>query len=133
MVKKHGIKTLVIDPYNRLSNNFTEREDKYVGEILRKLCMLSKKLNILIIFVAHPKKSDDENAPNMYSISGSADWYNMCDYGIVVHRGKENGQLSNAPIISVEKVKNHLLGKPSGGAVRLRYNINKRILENIGA
>lgn len=134
MVKKYGIKTLVIDPYNRLKNEYNDREDKYVGSILSKLCMLSKKLDILIIFVAHPKKPDGEETPSMYSISGSSDWYNMCDYGIIVHRDrdKQSEELNNSPIIGIGKVKNHLLGKPSGGSVRLRYNINKRILENIG-
>lgn len=132
MVKKYGIKTLVIDPYNRLKNDFKEREDKYIGSILSKLCMLSKKLNILIIFVAHPKKPDDEELPNMYSISGSGDWYNMADYGIIVHRERDEvtKELCSKPIIAVGKVKNFSLGKPSGGSIQLNYNKNKRILEN---
>ena len=42
---------------------------------------------ILIVFIAHPKKlGKDEKIPTMYSISGSSDWYNMADYGIVIHR-----------------------------------------------
>ena len=132
MVKKYGIKTLVIDPYNRLKNDYKEREDKYIGSILSKLCMLSKKLNILIIFVAHPKKPDDEELPNMYSISGSGDWYNMADYGIIVHRERDEitKELCSKPIIAIGKVKNFSLGKPSGGTVKLSYNKDKRILEN---
>lgn len=132
MVKKHGIKTLVIDPYNRLKNEFKDREDRYVGQILSKLCMLCKKLGILIIFVAHPKKPDDDELPNMYSISGSGDWYNMADYGIVVHRERDeiSGELLNEPQIAVGKVKNFSLGNPAGGVVRLKYNKDKRILED---
>ena len=132
MVKRYGVKTLVIDPYNRLKNDFKDREDKYVGSILSKLCMLSKKLNILVIFVAHPKKTDDEDTiPNMYSISGSGDWYNMSDYGIIVHRPRtEAKELSSKPIISIGKIKNFSLGKPSGGLITLNYNKDKRILED---
>ena len=132
MVKRYGIKTLVIDPYNRLNNEYTDREDKYIGNILAKLCMLSKKLNILIIFVAHPKKPDGEKVPTMYSISGSGDWYNMADYGIIVHRERDENtkELKNEPTITIAKVKNFKLGKPSGGEITLRYNVEKRILED---
>ena len=128
-VKKYGIKVLVIDPYNRLKNDFKDREDKYIGSILSKLSMLAKRLNILVIFVAHPKKPDGEKMPNMYSISGSGDWYNMADYGIIIHRDRdEKGNLSNTPTIFIEKVKNFFLGSPSGGSITLRYDIDRRIL-----
>lgn len=132
MIKRYGIKTLVIDPYNRLNNDYTDREDKYIGNMLAKLCMLSKKLNILVIFVAHPKKPDGENVPTMYSISGSGDWYNMADYGIIVHRERDENtkELKNEPTITIAKVKNFKLGKPSGGEITLRYNVEKRILED---
>lgn len=131
MVKRHGIKTLVIDPYNRLKNEFKDREDKYIGQILSKLCMLCKKLGILIVFVAHPKKPDDDEAPTMYAISGSGDWYNMADYGIIVHRERdeESKELKNEPQIIVAKIKNFSLGNPSGGVVTLKYNKDRRILE----
>jgi len=130
-VKKYGIKTLVIDPYNRLNNDFKDREDKYIGSILSKLCMLAKKLDILVIFVAHPKKPDGDKMPNMYSISGSGDWYNMADYGIIVHRERlTDGTLSNTPTIFVQKVKNFALGNPSGGTTELYYSRDLRILEN---
>lgn len=131
-VKRYGVKTLVIDPYNRLNNNYTEREDKYIGSILSKLSMLAKKLDILVIFVAHPKKPDDEKMPTMYSISGSGDWYNMADYGIIVHRERDQytKKLGNAPQVCVAKVKNFVLGNPSGGTITLHYNSRKRILEN---
>lgn len=131
-VKKYGIKTLTIDPYNRLQKNIKDREDLYIGEMLAKLCMLSKKLNILVIFVAHPRKPDGEKMPNMYSISGSGDWYNMADYGIVIHRNRDaqTGKLENTPLISVEKVKDFSLGEPSGGLVKLYYDVEKRILKN---
>lgn len=132
-VRKYGVKTLVIDPYNRLNNKIVNnREDLYIGSILSKLSMLAKRLNILVIFIAHPKKPDGEKMPNMYSISGSGDWYNMADYGIIVHRDRsESGKLNNLPTIFVEKVKNHFLGDTSGGEITLRYDEYKRILGNV--
>lgn len=132
-VKKYGVKTLTIDPYNRLNNNYTDREDRYIGTILSQLSMLAKELDILVIFVAHPKKPDGEKMPNMYSISGSGDWYNMADYGIIIHRERSEatGKLSNMPLVFVQKVKNHFLGKPSGGSFTLMYDECKRILKNV--
>jgi twinkle protein len=132
-VRKYGVKTLVIDPYNRLNNKImNNREDLYVGSILAKLSMLAKRLDILVIFVAHPKKPDGEKCPNMYSISGSGDWYNMADYGIIVHRDRTHeGKLTNMPTIFVEKVKNYFLGNPSGGEMVLRYDTEKRTLCNV--
>ena len=132
-VKKYGVKTLTIDPYNRLNNNYTDREDRYIGTILSQLSMLAKELDILVIFVAHPKKPDGEKMPNMYSISGSGDWYNMADYGIIIHRERSEatGKLSNMPLVFVQKVKNHFLGKPSGGSFSLMYDEYKRILKNV--
>lgn len=132
-VKKYGVKTLTIDPYNRLNNNYTDREDRYIGTILSQLSMLAKELDILVIFVAHPKKPDGEKMPNMYSISGSGDWYNMADYGIIIHRERSEatGKLSNMPLVFVQKAKNHFLGKPSGGSFSLMYDEYKRILKNV--
>lgn len=132
-VKKYGVNTLVIDPYNRLNNKILNgREDLYIGSILSKLCMLAKKLNILVIFVAHPRKPDGEKMPNLYSISGSSDWYNMADYGIVVHRDRyQDGKLSNKPLIFIEKVKNHFIGNPSGGEITLTYDTTRRILTDV--
>jgi twinkle protein len=129
-VKRYGINTLVIDPYNRLDNQITEREEKYIGSILAKLAMAAKRLNVLIIFIAHPKKfNEGDKMPNMYSISGSADWYNMADIGVIIHRDRlENGKLENKMKVIVQKVKDFHLGNPSGGEAMLEYLPDKYIL-----
>lgn len=130
---KYGIKTLTIDPYNKLKRNFKDREDIFVGNILSQLCSLAKKLDILVIFVAHPKKPDDEQIPTMYGISGSGDWYNMADYGIIIHRSRDEQtrKLQDTPTISIQKVKNYFLGNPSGGEIKLIYSKDKRILKDM--
>ena len=80
-----------------------------------------------------PKKPDGEQVPTMYSISGSGDWYNMADYGIIIHRERSEvtKELNNEPLIDVQKVKNFRLGNPNGGQINLMYNPEKRILEDI--
>ena len=104
----------------------------FIGKTLSKFIMFCKKFDVLGIIVAHPKKPDGEKIPSLFSISGSGDWYNMTDYGIVIHRERDHqtGKFSNFPSIKVEKVKNHYLGDPNGGIIELPYNKNKRILEN---
>jgi len=128
-VKRFGIKTLTIDPYNRLNNTFIDREDKYIDSMLSKLSVFARKNDLLVIFIAHPKKLDkDEKIPNMYSISGGSSWYNMADYGVVVHREKIGDKLCNTPDIIVQKVKDFHIGEPSGGSIKLQYSLTKHIL-----
>ena len=45
----------------------------------------ARRLKLLLIIVAHPRKIE-EGIPDLYSISGSANWYNKCDHGIIVYR-----------------------------------------------
>lgn len=132
-VKRYGIDTLLIDPYNRLDrSDMNDREDLYIGDILKKLSLCAKRLNILVMFVAHPKKlSRDEGSPDMYSISGSADWYNMADYGITIHRDKgTDGKLSSIMQVIVHKVKDITIGDPAGGTIELTYNHQTFVLED---
>lgn len=134
MKRRYGIKTVTIDPYNRLNHVYKDREDKYINSMLTKLSMLCKELDILIIFIAHPAKppKGDTSIPTMYSISGSSDWYNQADYGIVIHRDKDinTQKLENKVHVVVHKVKDEHLGNPSGGTAYLQYNHNIFNLEN---
>lgn len=127
-VKRYGIKTLTIDPYNKLNNSFTEREDKYIDDILSKLITFSRKNDVLVIFIAHPTKLQKDVIPTLYSISGGSSWYNMADYGIIIHREKVGDSLCNTPEIIVQKVKDFHLGNPSGGSVKLQYSEMKHKL-----
>lgn len=132
LVKRFGIKTLTIDPYNRLANDFKDREDRYVGQILSKLSMFAKTADIFINFIAHPKKMKERDSiPNAYDISGSADWYNMADYLLVIHRERKEGKLENRPKIIIQKVKDFCLGDPSGGTVEMNYNVVKFKIEDL--
>ena len=45
-----------------------------------------------MMLVAHPKKPDEQDKKgraSLYDIAGSADFYNKCDYGIILRRDKE--------------------------------------------
>ncbi|MBQ2189045.1 MAG: toprim domain-containing protein [Bacteroidales bacterium] len=124
LVRRRGIKSLVIDPYNRLENEQgTRNETQYVSEVLDKLQNFAQRHDVLVILMAHPTKLTKNKdgiyeAPSLYDISGSANFYNKADFGIVVHRNKAEGTVE----VNVPKVKFKHLG--TGGTAIFKYNIN---------
>lgn len=125
LIRRHGIKALVIDPYNRLDINCGHnKETDFVRDILRKLINFAQQNDVLIFLMAHPTKQQKNKdtqqieAPTLYDIAGSAHFYNMADYGIVVHRDRPNNRVE----IKVSKVRFKHLG--SVGTVYMKYNIN---------
>lgn len=124
LVRRRGIKSLVIDPYNRLENEQgTRNETQYVSEVLDKLQNFAQRHDVLVILMAHPTKLTKNKdgiyeAPTLYDISGSANFYNKADFGIVVHRNKAEGTVE----VNVPKVKFKHLG--TGGTAIFKYNIN---------
>jgi len=93
LVKRKGIKCLVIDPYNKVRDTDAKTEDvnKYTLEYLQKIETFCKKFDVLVIVVAHPTKMY-KNAegkieePTMYNIKGGGEWYDASYHGILVHR-----------------------------------------------
>ena len=124
LVRRRGIKALVIDPYNRLESQQGNRnETQYISELLDKLTNFAQINDILIILMAHPTKQPKNKdgvieAPTLYDISGSANFYNKADFGIVVHRNR----LENTVEVHVQKVKFRHLGEC--GTCLFKYNIN---------
>ena len=97
LVKRKGIKCLVIDPFNKVRdvNCKTEDVNRYTMEYLTKIETFAKKYDVLVFIVAHPTKmyKDKEGKieePSMYSIKGGGEWYDASYHGILVHRDYEN-------------------------------------------
>jgi len=125
LIKTKGIKTLVIDPYNKIDHQFTRSvtETQYISKFLDKLIMFGKLNDILIILIAHPKKMERGMIPSLYDISGSANFYNKADYGFTVHRQfDENNLMTNEVEVHFQKIKFKNLG--SQGVSQLKYNYN---------
>lgn len=130
LVRRHGIKALVIDPYNRIEPEGDDRrsETLQISSLLDKLTRFAQTNDVLVILMAHPTKlyKNKEgiiDPPSLYDISGSAHFYNKADYGLVVHR---NRQMKNV-MIKVEKVKFRHLGE-SGKAYFCYNGVNGRYL-----
>ncbi|XP_050223566.1 twinkle homolog protein, chloroplastic/mitochondrial [Mercurialis annua] len=124
-VLRHGVRGLVIDPYNELDHqrtvNMTETE--YVSQMLTIIKRFAQHHSCHVWFVAHPRQLYNwaGDPPNLYDISGSAHFINKCDNGIVVHRNRdpEAGPMDQVQIC-VRKVRNKAIG--TIGDAHLSYN-----------
>ena len=96
LVKRKGIKCLVIDPFNKIRDVDCKTEDvnRYTMEYLTKIETFAKKFDVLVFIVAHPTKmyKDKEGKieePTMYNIKGGGEWYDASYHGLLVHRDYE--------------------------------------------
>ena len=97
LVKRKGIKCLVIDPFNKIRDEECKTEDvnRYTMEYLTKIEIFAKKYDVLVFIVAHPTKMYRDKdgkieEPNMYNIKGGGEWYDASYHGLLVHRDYEN-------------------------------------------
>lgn len=137
LVLRFGVNSLVIDPWNQIEHKmeggFTETT--YAGHMLKKIREFNQKYNVHTFLVAHPRKLQKDNdginylPANLYDVAGSANFYNMADNGIIMHRHKEiEGDSIITPYseMIVEKVRHKSHGRP--GKFKLIYNqVNSRL------
>ena len=113
LVKRKGIKCLVIDPYNKIRDTEAVSDDvnRYTMDYLSKIESFCKKYDVLTFIVAHPTKMPRENGkmvePNMYNIKGGGEWYDASYHGLLVHRDYEAKNTK----VKVLKVKFQNLGE----------------------
>lgn len=114
LVKRKGINGLLFDPWNCIEHKYDgESETKYVLTCLNKLLNFLEKYKVHCFLIAHPTKlSKDKQTgkyeiPTMYSISGSAHFFNRTHNGISLYRDFQTGMVD----VYVQKVKWSWLGK----------------------
>jgi len=114
LVKRKGIKCLVIDPFNKVRDVDCSTEDvnRYTMEYLTKIETFAKKYDVLVFIVAHPtkmyKNSEGQiEEPTMYNIKGGGEWYDASYHGLLVHRDYE----AKTTKVKVLKVKFQNLGE----------------------
>lgn len=118
---------LVIDSFNKVEYDKPAHitDTDFIGKILNKLCEMAIKYNIMVILVAHPTKmewnSGDKAAkcPTAYNINGSANYFNMSDYVLGVHR--DRNVEDETVTIRVDKVRFSHYG--TQGKCLLKYDI----------
>lgn len=116
-----GADILVIDSHNKLLHDTTRNETDVISRELDYIERFAKRMNIIVILVAHPKKMEKKDGeyviPSAYDINGSANFYNKADYVLSVHRNYE----PNYTIVKVDKVKFNNYG--GQGIIHLGYDI----------
>lgn len=136
LVKRKGIKCLVIDPFNKVRlQKSTSDVNQYTLDYLEQIDIFAKKHDVLVIVVAHPTKMyKDQNGkieePTMYNIKGGGEWYDASYHGLLVHRDYENKTVK----AKVLKVKFQNLGEngaeahfkwmPDSGGFKPIENVN---------
>ncbi|EHA8589094.1 putative Twinkle, chloroplastic/mitochondrial [Cocos nucifera] len=125
VVLRHGVRGLVIDPYNELDHQrpANQTETEYVSQMLTRIKRFAQHHSCHVWFVAHPRQLQHWGGgpPNLYDISGSAHFMNKCDNGIVIHRNRDEkaGPLDRVQVC-VRKVRNKVIGNI--GEAFLSYN-----------
>jgi twinkle protein len=114
LVKRKGIKCLVIDPFNKVRdvNAHSDDVNRYTMDYLAKIEAFCRKYDVLTFIVAHPTKmykgSDGKiEEPTMYNIKGGGEWYDASYHGLLVHRDYE----AKTTKVKVLKVKFQNLGE----------------------
>jgi len=123
-VLRYGVRGLAIDPYNEIEHrrpaNMTETE--FISQLLGKLKRFAQNHGVHVWIIAHPAKMYRENGkvpvPTLYDISGSANWSNKADIGLVVYRDPEEDPTKTE--IHVRKMRFKSEGKM--GSIALRWN-----------
>lgn len=126
-VIRHGIRLLVIDPWNEIEHcrrpgeNLTE----YTGRAIRALKKFGRRFDVAVIVVAHPTKSACDKTPDqvsLYDVSDSAHFANKADIGMVVARHPD----SEITSIFVRKVRYQPeTGKL--GSIEVAFDPNSRL------
>lgn len=118
LVKRFGMRGLIIDPYNELDHTKRKEgvnETEYVSMFLTYIRKFAREQGVHVWLVAHPAKlmKDKEGhypVPDGYSVSGSAHFFNKADNIVAVHRDKTNPYAPSE--IHVQKVRSRWLGRP---------------------
>lgn len=133
LVKKKGIKALVIDPFNALTDKEKPniRQDEYISDFLQKLRAFARKYAIAVFLVMHPTKLQKlENGLypvcDLYNCKGASEVFDKSDIGLTAWRNEQD----NYNEIHVTKVKFRHLGEK--GHATFKFNINNGRYIEIG-
>lgn len=122
LIFQHGIKGLVIDPWNEIEHerppHLTETE--YISRCLSKIRQFVRKYNIHLWIVAHPTKlqkvttkdhKEQYPVPTAYDVAGSANWRNKAFNILSVWRDASTDDPVQVHVQKIKFKKNGKVGK----------------------
>lgn len=126
LVAMKGINGLILDPWNRIEKSKPPGMDEssFIATQLVAISTFNQLNGVHTFLVAHPtkmlKEKSDEGSmlyqvPNLYSISGSAHFFNITQNGLCVYKNEDTSETE----IHIQKIKWEHLGKK--GKIVFRY------------
>lgn len=123
LVKKKGIRTLIIDPYNVVEHKIKagEREDLYISRFMAQLKRFAVEYDLSVNLVAHqntPKKNDSDGGrfykPFLTNIKGGGTFADKADNVLIVWRPNRAVNFKDTKVtIESQKIKKQrLVGIP---------------------
>lgn len=87
----YGVDIFVIDAYNKVEHSDNRSERERITNVLSKLTSFAQQNNVIIFLIAHPTKMQQNEdgsfkMPDLYSVSGSADFRNQTHDGFCIYR-----------------------------------------------
>lgn len=122
LVRRVGIRSLTLDPWNTIEHRGEGTNTDYVSDAMSKIKIWATKNDCHVFVVAHPRKLEASREtgwpmrPSLYDISGSANFFNKTDNGLVVYRPDQDKPIVE---VTVGKVKHSFQGHT--GRCNLRY------------
>lgn len=133
LIRKKGIKVLVIDPFNALTDKErkNQKQDEYISDFLQKMRWFGRKYDVAVFLIMHPvklQKLENGQYPvcDLYSCKGASEINDKADVGITVWRNKEEDYAE----LHVTKMKFRNLGK--NGHATFKFNVNNGRYVEIG-
>lgn len=120
---KHGVRMFILDNLMTLT---LDPKDKYESqkELAKNLKNLARKYNLVIILVAHPKKTFGDQV-DMFDVSGASEIVNLCDYELFTQRIIDDEENKDETYLLITK--NRQTGKQKK-RLQLRFDdIRKRL------
>lgn len=113
LVRKYGIRILVLDPYNFIEKEADARysENAWDSHVVGCLRQFAMDQGLLLFLVAHPRKVEmqingERRRITMEDIAGTADFGNKADYCFCINRDDERGYVT----VFIDKVRRKQFG-----------------------
>lgn len=123
-VLRDNVRVILLDPWNEMEHKRRpdESETEYTGRAIRAMKRFARLYEVALILVAHPRKPDmtggSAKPPTLYDISGSANFANKADYGVIIYRSSKERPLVKLDVV---KVRMGLPGLP-GSSTELEWD-----------
>ena len=122
--RRYGIRQLLLDPFNYIQLPDGAKSDTMkIGDVLAEIELFAHRTGLLVIVVVHPSKPQKgEQIESLYNASGSAEFRNRADYGLVLVNDDKQCPSNTLHLLKVivDKVRDDAMGHK--GVCHLSFN-----------